>query len=1031
MRGSRVNTSPLHIIIVLFLACALFFIPVSAFSGSGAGTQGDPYQITTWQQWNEIDSSLTASYKLMNDIDFSGESYDTGISQGSFAGTLYGNNKTISNVVIAATGTTATDVGLFGIITAGSSGEGIQDLVVKNVDVSSSHTPDVNLHAGIIAGTSAPYSTEYTLRNVYVDADCSISYTGGNFNGNNFGGLVGYSANGRVASNCFSQASINTGTSDDAAYSSVAGILGRITGTSKSICEYTGYAGVITTEFTEKEGIVGEPTDAKSSTATDSFWDTEVSTAVHSPAGTGKTTAQMLTQSTYTNWNFAGIWEMSSAISEWNGYPVFDFMYAPPPPVADFEGVPLLGASPLIVDFTDLSTGTPTSWNWTFGDGAYATIQNASHTFTTSTSRYYNISLTATNDGGSDELIRNNYIFVYASPVANFTYTPHLGTTATTFTFTDISTNAPTAWTWSFGDGSVSYLQNPTHTYAGFGTYDLSLTVTNPSGTSTMWVLGGIEITGPYIANATIDFDEESYLKGDSVEVSWDYEIDPGLYDVVHIFVYDEQDAFVDYYKTIYHYQFANDGSSISNSTEFTTIIDSNMGGNLSRTFDMVAVIAGEIPNSTALVLLDTALANSTFDFPEITNYYSRSLLYTTESARLYYNMGSLYDGIDRTLYPHVIVSLWSGGVRLEYEELPIGVNVIGEHTFAEVLLADTSYSVLLSLTDDTFTEMVHMGAFYFDVEDPIVAGTINWFTDSGEVRTTGTVDETINFGLDTGNPGVYHGYRNIGVLLYWYNTASKQWEQEPSSYVNWIESESRSDIDNEHGYDYVVGRIYGSGTFKPLKEGKYKLLLYGKQTALTEAETIATSPELNVDENYLSPGWIISTGDEIFGLGTTGSAAGGGFGWLMGGIICIIMVFLPVVVFRRVDGIVTLIMFGLGVIISTALNLFPLWIIFVLALIGVLYVLWGGIGQGSLGRGGGGEAKIGQVGDVVNKGAEGEGSFISSGKTIAYFDSEGQLASKTLLPGGGTYTTKFPVFGKQNKIGNGGLNKDDKNQEM
>ncbi len=45
---------------------------------------------------------------------------------------------------------------------------------------------------------------------------------------------------------------------------------------------------------------------------------------------------------------------------------------APNPPVADFEGSPTSGYAPLTVNFTDLSTGSITSWKWYFGDGTRA-----------------------------------------------------------------------------------------------------------------------------------------------------------------------------------------------------------------------------------------------------------------------------------------------------------------------------------------------------------------------------------------------------------------------------------------------------------------------------------------------------------------------------------------------------------------------------------------------------------------------------------------------------------------------------------
>ncbi len=48
--------------------------------------------------------------------------------------------------------------------------------------------------------------------------------------------------------------------------------------------------------------------------------------------------------------------------------------------------------------------------------------------------------------------------------------------------FTDISTNYPSSWAWDFGDGNTSTDQNPGHTFAQDGVYDVSLTVTNEQG---------------------------------------------------------------------------------------------------------------------------------------------------------------------------------------------------------------------------------------------------------------------------------------------------------------------------------------------------------------------------------------------------------------------------------------------------------------------------------------------------------------------------------------------------------------------
>jgi len=50
--------------------------------------------------------------------------------------------------------------------------------------------------------------------------------------------------------------------------------------------------------------------------------------------------------------------------------------------------------------------------------------------------------------------------------------------------FTDQSTNDPTDWMWDFGDGTTSTMQNPTHSYAEGGTYNVCLTAGNEFGSN-------------------------------------------------------------------------------------------------------------------------------------------------------------------------------------------------------------------------------------------------------------------------------------------------------------------------------------------------------------------------------------------------------------------------------------------------------------------------------------------------------------------------------------------------------------------
>jgi PKD repeat protein len=81
-------------------------------------------------------------------------------------------------------------------------------------------------------------------------------------------------------------------------------------------------------------------------------------------------------------------------------------------PVAAFSGTPTSGVSPLTVTFTDTSTNTPTSWSWDFGDSdtTNATEQNPVHTYIAAGT--YNVTLTATNAGGSDSGTMTDYITV-------------------------------------------------------------------------------------------------------------------------------------------------------------------------------------------------------------------------------------------------------------------------------------------------------------------------------------------------------------------------------------------------------------------------------------------------------------------------------------------------------------------------------------------------------------------------------------------------------------------------------------------
>lgn len=85
------------------------------------------------------------------------------------------------------------------------------------------------------------------------------------------------------------------------------------------------------------------------------------------------------------------------------------------PALAEFSAAPLSGPAPLTVEFEDLSTGTPTSWTWDFGDGGSSTVQNPQHVYTLP--GVYSVSLTVVNaSGGVERRTRIGYITVEAPP---------------------------------------------------------------------------------------------------------------------------------------------------------------------------------------------------------------------------------------------------------------------------------------------------------------------------------------------------------------------------------------------------------------------------------------------------------------------------------------------------------------------------------------------------------------------------------------------------------------------------------------
>ncbi|MBU8869269.1 MAG: S8 family serine peptidase [Gemmatimonadales bacterium] len=209
--------------------------------------------------------------------------------------------------------------------------------------------------------------------------------------------------------------------------------------------------------------------------------------------------------------------ESGSGWDRYSGYGMIDAAAAvggggPVAPVAAFTGSPTSGQYPLDVAFNDQSTGSPTSWSWTFGDGGTSTAQNPSYIYTSAGT--YTVSMTATNSVGSDVETKTGYITVTApaAPVAAFTGAPTSGTYPLNVVFTDQSTGSPTSWSWTFGDGGTSTAQNPSYIYTAVGTYTVSLTATSAYGSDAETKTGYITVTEPGVTTLVTANGESSVL---------------------------------------------------------------------------------------------------------------------------------------------------------------------------------------------------------------------------------------------------------------------------------------------------------------------------------------------------------------------------------------------------------------------------------------------------------------------------------------------------------------------------------------
>ena len=344
---------------------------------SGSGTQLSPYQIADFSNllWiTESSSRWSAYYEQTANIDASATSVGSfnsgagwspiGNATTAFSGAYNGEKYIISNLYINRYG--SNNIGLFG---SANSNAVIQNLGIEGIGIKGDFYVGslVGDNAGTInscfATGNVTNNSNYsgvgglvgnntgTISNCYTQNGTITSVSGSSFG---IGGLVGINTGSGLIEKSYSKCTVispsqqagglvgrngfNTGGTVKNCYATgnvsgtiySGGLIGIVVSGVIENCYSTGLVTISDpATYAQEAGLIG----SNSGTVTNCFWDTQTSGKATSSGGTGKTTAQMKTLTTFTsaNWDFQletvnGVndnWGMNC--SDNNSYPFLSF----------------------------------------------------------------------------------------------------------------------------------------------------------------------------------------------------------------------------------------------------------------------------------------------------------------------------------------------------------------------------------------------------------------------------------------------------------------------------------------------------------------------------------------------------------------------------------------------------------------------------------------------------------------------------------------------------------------------------------
>ncbi|MCF8463750.1 MAG: PKD domain-containing protein [Flavobacteriales bacterium] len=154
-----------------------------------------------------------------------------------------------------------------------------------------------------------------------------------------------------------------------------------------------------------------------------------------------------------------------------------------PFPIPAFSTSDIEGCAPVSINFENQSTIDPNytigSFEWNFGDGATSISSSTNHVY--NTTGIYDISLIVTTQGGgcADTLTIAGAMAIYVTPTASFNFSPTNATMLDPRVRFNNTTINGIDYEWNFGDGSVSFDQDPMNAFPAQGDYWVTLTAIN------------------------------------------------------------------------------------------------------------------------------------------------------------------------------------------------------------------------------------------------------------------------------------------------------------------------------------------------------------------------------------------------------------------------------------------------------------------------------------------------------------------------------------------------------------------------